>query len=554
MYFTSPEWLIGLLGWAAVALWVLWGRRPQTWVPFLVLWKAPAPQRQPRRRREPPPVALLAMLGAILLTLFAAAGPVIPSWRGYGQTITVIVDRGLSMSGQTPRGQVRFAQAAEALYAVIRENIPGVKLVWELVPGGDAGVGADGLARVRATSGTGLVDADALQIAVRQTLVLSPDLVLVLTDQSLGIADSRLTQILPDDPLLNVGIDGLSVRQDPHPQAMVRLMNHSPLNRATLLVRTGDKELSDDIGLPPDGQARNYFVDLPAAGDVVEVQVRAQDCGALNHQAWAVHRAAWPRLEARGALPPQLARIIEVYRRRRPPQAGSNRVSVTASMQAVAPGDLAVIVADDSAHGQPLSLQPLVVAKGPLSTADVDWPQVLGGARAHPPPVGDWLPIVSAGGATVLAVRTQPARQVWVGFESADFGQSVDFVLFWSRVFDWLGQAGPDYESGTVGALGGGWELSRPAGVAAPAGEAGLIPGLYRRGDGAMQALNAAPMPATLAAPGAWRQKMKSESVVQARRSLSAALLLAALALACVAAATWLPAARSMWPAPRRQS
>jgi len=552
MYFTSPMWLIGLLGWAGVALWVMWGRRPKTWVSFLPLWQAPGLQLRPRRSLQPPPVALLAMLGAILLALFAAAGPVVPSWRGYGQTITVIVDRGLSMSAQSQHGQVRFVQDAEAVYAAIRENIAGVTLDWKLLPGGDAGVGADGLARVRAASGTGLVDPDALQIAARRALATSQDFVLVLSDQSLAIHDSRFIQICPDDPLQKVGIDRLSVRQNPHPQAMLRIMNHSPLNRATLLVRSGGKEVSDDIELPPDGQARNYFVDLPAAGDVVEAQVRAQDRGALNHQAWAVHRAAWPRLKALGALPPELVRMIEVYSRERPSQAGSPLVSVTASKQGVAPGDVAAIVADDSASGQALSLQPLVVAQEPLSTADVDWPQVLKGARAHPPPQGDWLPIVSAGGATVLAVRTQPARQVWVGFESTDFGQSADFVVFWGRVFNWLGQAGADYESGTVGLLGGGWTLSRPAAVAVPAAEAGLIPGLYRRDDGSLQALNAAPMPATLATPGPWRQKIASPSMVQARRSLSGPLLLLALALACVAAASWLPVARSIRPAPRQ--
>ena len=48
---------------------------------------------------------------------------------------------------------------------------------------------------------------------------------------------------------------------------------------------------------------------------------------------------------------------------------------------------------------------------------------------------------------TVLAVCQQPVRRVWIGFQSDVFPHYPDFVIFWSNVFDWLGDGGQDYES-----------------------------------------------------------------------------------------------------------
>jgi hypothetical protein len=50
MYFTSPIWLALLVPWAGVSVWLLWGRRDRTNVPFLKLWRGPV--ESPRAQRQ----------------------------------------------------------------------------------------------------------------------------------------------------------------------------------------------------------------------------------------------------------------------------------------------------------------------------------------------------------------------------------------------------------------------------------------------------------------------------------------------------------------------
>src|SRR5207302_1840013 len=72
-------------------------------------------------------------------------------------------------------------------------------------------------------------------------------------------------------------------------------------------------------------------------------------------------------------------------------------------------------------------------------TAQVDWPAVLKSAVVSAAPPDGFSPLVSIAGRTAVAYRQAPARQVWVGFDSPQFAQSVDYVIFWSNVFNWLG-------------------------------------------------------------------------------------------------------------------
>src|SRR5688572_4398808 len=105
MSFASPLWLLGLLPWVAVALWMLRGYRRRVRVPFLDLWKLPAPlpMRPPKSRWELPPAGAALLLSAILLAVLGSAGPRLHgdlAGRAAGQvTITVVVDGGITMSG-----------------------------------------------------------------------------------------------------------------------------------------------------------------------------------------------------------------------------------------------------------------------------------------------------------------------------------------------------------------------------------------------------------------------------------------------------------------------
>jgi len=80
MYFSSPIWLILLGPWTALAIWLLRGKFPVQGVPFLELWRREAfNHERPVRAWIWPPVAVLALLGAMLLGILAAGGPMVHS-------------------------------------------------------------------------------------------------------------------------------------------------------------------------------------------------------------------------------------------------------------------------------------------------------------------------------------------------------------------------------------------------------------------------------------------------------------------------------------------
>ena len=54
----------------------------------------------------------------------------------------------------------------------------------------------------------------------------------------------------------------------------------------------------------------------------------------------------------------------------------------------------------------------------------IDWRAAAVGARAPGPPGDGWLPLVSARGGVLLAVRESPVRQVWVGLVSDAFAHA----------------------------------------------------------------------------------------------------------------------------------
>ena len=77
MVLISPLWLLGLLPWAGVTAWLLWGRRQRTLVPFLPLWRGPAPVPRAKRSVQLPPAAVIFAILSMLLAVLAAARPAI---------------------------------------------------------------------------------------------------------------------------------------------------------------------------------------------------------------------------------------------------------------------------------------------------------------------------------------------------------------------------------------------------------------------------------------------------------------------------------------------
>jgi len=538
MAFAAPLWLIGLIPWAGVALWILWGQREKIGVPFLPLWQSEIPSRAPRRQMAPPPIALLAALLAAMLAILAAARPQI--FSGQSGHVTIIADRGLTMSVEGKDGKSRLVECARLANSKFNDaaNL-GIDLT--AVPD-SATKPATGnwLDQVQSLSPTAVVDPSGIARAARAALSDSSGLVIVLSDQAIGLQDDRLVQIAPPQPLVNVGIDLLSVRQSPRGQMMVRLVNQSPLQQAHLIVRGGGWQITRKIALPSSGQSRNYFVDLPAAWPVVEAEISADDPAAPNHHAWAVRRPTWPRVQARSSLPPEVQRMIQVYTHDRPAGAESNSVAEVDSSSAPPTDSPAAILADRGSTELDTTQAP-VVAAAPLNLSDVDWVKALAGATAAAPPEGDWTPLVTVGEKVVVAARSQPNRQVWIGFSAPQFSRSADFVIFWKDVLDWLGDGEGIYTSGAIGPLVGKWRLQQPADTTNGPVDSGLVPGVYVGGDGTLQAVNAGTSAAAGASTPEWWDKLV-ELLNQSQRrphELAGVLLILALGLLCVCAVSW---------------
>src|SRR5262249_1892874 len=95
---SSPIWLLALLPWALFTWYLLTGRHTKTPVPFLNLWQGDKslPKLKPVLRR--PPICVVGVIAALLLGVIAAAQPRISQAGIDAGPVTIIVDRGITMS------------------------------------------------------------------------------------------------------------------------------------------------------------------------------------------------------------------------------------------------------------------------------------------------------------------------------------------------------------------------------------------------------------------------------------------------------------------------
>ena len=544
MSLLSPIWLLGLIPWAAVTAWLLRGRRQRVDVPFVQLWRGDVRGPRAKRSWERPPVALAAALVAMLLALLAAARPRVRV-PGKGPTIAVVVDRGVKMSGTAAGGgAVRFRQLTHDVKPALLDQFGDVMVVRRFVPpfqmlNGKASNWTDEMDAVPPTAAD---TRELLRLAATDALRKVEGAVIVLSDQSPGIEDPRLVHVPPEKGVSNVGIVRFAMRETPAPQAMVRVRNQSSLSRAVLRLLSEEREVARiEVELPPSGD-RDYFVDVPSPGKVVMAEVQVSDDLAADDRAWLVRERSWPVIQARSPLPAEVQRVIESYSEQRPATEGSRRISVATSVEA-AGNDAAVIL--DLGAPKGASDGALQVTAHPLTNAVQAWPTT---TPAPAPSGADWTPLVTRGGETLLAVRTDPVRQVWFGAHAADWAATTDFVILWTNIFDWLGEGGETFNAYPVAALGPEWNPVRP--VAEP----GLTPGLYRRADGALRAVNASDVRIPLPITTDWRSALAAAASTTLREhgtfSLSPALIILALTCLCVAAAAWArrPAGSSLTP------
>lgn len=541
MSFLSPIWLTALIPWAALTFWLLQGRRPAVSVPFLALWQTRLPLPRPRRKRQVLPLAIIMALLAALLAIVAGAQPTFPDWRSRDAFMaTLIVDRGLTMSAQTPVGP-RYVAAVQSLVDAIPPRQRSGKLELIAVPGSGPieTTIADAVNTVRSIPPTARDTTGLIIDSVAAHLASGRAPVLAITDKSLEPRD-RLIRIPPESAVQDVGIALLAARERPAPQVMVRLRNQSSLKTAKLTVSCDGQPEQQTIALPDTGQTRDYFFNPAKLGTTVTAELSVADDLPANNRAWLVRTGTWPRIEPRTPVPAELRRLIAAYQHSRPATDDSSGlviVSDPAQLPADSPG---VLLQSPQGH----AVSGVVQVTQHALTAHVGWEQMpmpisIGGE----PPAG-WIPLVSVAGHPVVAVRADGPRQVWVGFDAPAWARTADYVVFWTNVFDWLGGPADRFAAYPLSEWTPQWKVTEPGPF-----EPGTWPGLYRRSDGALRAFNAPDVVAPPPQQTNWRDQIKRIRADSGRLELSNVLISAAATCLVIAASTWKKSRRAT-PAP----
>ena len=518
MLIAAPIWLLALIPWSALSIWMLWGRRERVEVPFLALWRDAEARPSARRAVQAPPLPIILLLLTILFAVLAASSPVLP--QSGTQPVIVLVDRGVTMSARDGDAH-RYVRAAEFLAPHVRGDVR----VLAIPPREERATNAVGL-----VSAVALLPPTALDTAVdvsqasKRLLATTDQPVIVLSDQPVDSTDPQLVAISPPAQA-NVGIAHVAAREQPGAQVMVRLVGEGP-SKQTIVVSSDATRVERTMDTPV-----TAFIDLPGLGKTVEVALSQGDALTADDRAWLVRESGWPRIEPIATPPPELARMVETYRKLRPAREDAGVVSIVEAAENIT--GPAVLLAPATAAETGVAS----VAEHPITTG-VAWTDVLKDARFGAAAPAGFTPVVSIGDRVALGVRETP-RQAWVAIESATFPSRADYVVFWTNVFDWLGEGRDAFVSHPIGLLGDEW---RRVTDGPPGTEPGLWPGVYQRGDGTLRAVNvgahAKPVPPSIT--NDWRQRLADLASGRAGgRPLSPYLLIAALACALGAALRW---------------
>lgn len=485
MLFAAPWWLIGLAPWGALAVWLLRGRRRRVRVPFVDFWKGAEKTEPPRRGFQWPPAWVVLAMVAALLAILGAARPH-SRWPAGSQAITIIVDRGITMSaGNEPRFRQTARQVDEHLS---KETHSWTTVDLIDVPGSETTPRVSNWrSRVDAMPVTALDTHDTLLAVVHQKLKESSGLVIVISDQPIEISDPRLIECPPSALVEAILTSQLAARDKPVAQIMVELLNESTRSKATVEITSDGLTLSREVRLPPHGQRARFFFDGTRFGNQIEASVL--DGGApANDHAWLVREGSYPKVQIETTLDSATQRMIDVYSHNRPPTADAEVVRVCGSLQEM-PGDGPAIVvapAGESAQFRPISFasHPILEHVDPKSIpAD--------GLRFSSTAPQGWTPLISMGDRVLVAFRTEPHRAVWIGFNSPAWERTPDFVIFWANLLDWAGSGGQGYVSHQLTDLNPAWQMISSPGLS-PAPISGQWPGLYKTSnEGQIVAVNA---------------------------------------------------------------
>ena len=517
MTFLSPMWLWILAPWGALAVWLMWGRGRAAQVPFLDLWRGAESKPSVSRLFRPPPVAIVAALLGMLLGIVGAAGPVI----GFGSSgeITLVLDRGITMSAAGRRAQVveeaqRFLQRTFGRSRVELVMVPAAKA--------QATFPRDALE----AEPTAMQTREMLRREVARALSRSDNVVVVLSDQQVQ-RHPRIVQIAPAGEVENVGIARFAIRERPTRQAMVTVRNDSRLASARLTVESVERA----IDLPPRGQTRNYFIDLPRTSATPRAQIDVADDLEADNVAWLARQRDHPRIEIRPPVPAEVVRVVESYQKARPAGESGASVIVTSALDALKSDETAVIVS--ASRGGEEIVEAIDVRPHPI-TADIDWMQarIRSVDRAGDDP---WTTLVWSQGKSLLSIRESPARRVRIDFDATEFARTSDFVVLWTRILDWVGDAGAEtFAAAAVNDLTAAWQRREPENLA---GE--WIPGVYARQDGTVAAFNAPAVEFPSRTTRETADVIRESASGDGKAKLLPYLALAAVACFVIAAYTW---------------
>jgi hypothetical protein len=529
MHLLSPIWLIALIPWSGIAIWMLRGARESRGVPFLELWRGGEAQPRTHRRMKLPPTGVALALAAALLGILAAARPSFSRAARFDRRVVMVVDRGLSMSGRANHG-IRFVEAGERAAEALRRRFGEGEVEVVSVPGGLArSIDVSELAGwIGSLSPTACDTSHALE-----DVIAGQDrgaTVVVVSDLPVGEGGDRVIRVVPEGEVGDVGIAGLSVRDVPTTQAMVVVRNQSEKRTAVVRVTSGAARAEREVELPGAPGAREYFFDLPSVGDVVRAEVVGGDGNVGDDSAWVVRESAWPRVEARSALPAAVGRVTEAYGKARP-GSDASRVGVVDAVGKLGAGERGVVVVR---AGE--ALRGAVVAEDHAIARNVRWEDLRRVRRANVSPPEGWRAVVRAGGDVLVAVKESEPRQVWVGFDAEAWETTADFVVFWTNVLDWAGAGGAGagdggFVSHPLVDWTGEWKLE-----GATAGE---WPGVYVRGDGRNRAFNPPDVVGGVKAGGDWEKRIANSSREKGWVELTSGLLLTALGCLLGAALVW---------------
>ncbi len=533
MAFLSPLWLLALLPWAALAAWLLRGRRPRVKVPFLQLWRGPLPLEIPKRGWRAPPIWLAFAVLAVLAAIFGASRPVV-GHDGSGPPICMIIDCGMSMSA-TEQGVPRFVATTRRMVDRLPTAIPlqtPVELI--TIPGANRQTTLRELPDIVTTIPVSATDSRAVLIAsVQNQLASNTGPILVISDQSLGIANDRLIQVYPSRSPDDVAIVHLAASESPHPQVMVRIRNDSSRTTAPIRIASGNFKVEQNLDLPPKGQESDFFIDMNELGAQVLAELTTADDQPANDRRWLVREGSNPRIEIRAPISPSLRRMVEVYAKSRPTDAASQPLAIVGRVEDLPANLPGVVVAAD------VSLQPargtILAANHPI-TQNVSWPSINSELKISLDGPQGWTAVVNSDGKPMVAVQDGAVRRVWVGFDAANWPATTDFVIFWANILKWCAPASPHFADHPLSDWREDWKpMDRPAITPPPAD--GRWPGIYRSPDGADHALNAPDVRASSAPDADWKSRLiAARDTTHGGKPIAPALILLAVALIAAAA------------------